>query len=432
MTETTTTAPAWSAARRLRRAVRTPPAAPTPPARRVERRRAPRPPVPWPWVALGAAVVAAWTAVAAAGGGDVVVAGITLTISGGGAAAAGGAALLAGTTSLRQGWSLAATLVGALLLPIALAAAASAGDARPLLGLLPLVVALGVAGGGRTRTARLRSVAIAGVGTTLLAAAVLAGSATYSLGASTTTFATTIVIAGVLLVIAGAGGSVGVPALKPLLAVGALAGIVGASAVPGIGVPLLVGAAAVGIAGVRPAVAVALFAFAVAALPGGQPAASLLAAGAVLAVAVERDWAVVAALPGAIAMVEVLMFPGEIAPRVVVGAVATVLGIQVARDIFPTRDLGRAGDEGSRLAAPVDLAALPGVGPRRAERHRIPAIVLIAWLLVAPGSWTWAGDAGIHHYDTGAGRAVAVAGLVLAGLAGADHRAALRRSRMAA
>lgn len=386
--------------------------------------------VPWLWVALGAAVVGGWTALAALGGSDVEMAGGVVSISAGGAAAAAGAAALGAATSPRQGWGLAAVLVGTLLLPAALAVAASGGEARPLIAVLPVVVAFGVAAGGRTRTARLRAVAIAGIGTALLGAAVLAGSAAHDLAARGPTFGSTIVIGGVLLVIAGAGGSVGVPALKPLLAVGALAGIVGASAVPGVGVPLLVGAAAVGIAGVRPAPAVALFAIAVAALPGGQPAASLLGAGAILAVALDREWAVVAALPGAISMVGALMFPGEIAPRVVIGVTATLLGIQVARDIFPTRP-ARTDEEGSRLAAPVDLAAFPGVVPRRAERHRLPAIVLLTWLLVAPGSWTWAGDGAIDHYDAGAGRAVAVAGLVLVALAGADHRATLRRSRMA-
>ena len=388
--------------------------------------------MPWPWVAVAGAVVAGWIGLVEAGGTEVGLGSGSLAISPAGAAAAAGAAVLAGATSLRQGWGLAAIAVGVFVLPPALAVAASGGDARSLVGMLAVVVALGVAWGGRTRAARLRAVGVAGAGTALLGAAVFAGAPDYTLGGRTTTFAATIVTAGVLLVIAGAGGSVGVPALKPLLAVGALAGIVGASAVPGVWVPLLVGAAAVGIAGVRPAPAVALFAIAVAALPGGQPAASLLAAGAVLAVAIDRDWAVVAALPGAIAMIEVLMFPGEIAPRVVVGAVATLLGVQVARDIFPPGQRRKADEEGSRLAAPVDLAAFPGVVPRRAERHRLPALVLIAWLLVAPGSWTWAGDAGIDHYDTGAGRAVAVAGLVLVALAGADHRQTLRRPTMAA
>lgn len=388
-----------------------------------------RPVVPWLWVALGGALVAGWAALAAVGGGEVHLAGQVITVSGGGAAAAAGAATLAVATSPRRGRGLAAVGVGALVLPAALAVAASGGEARPLIGVLPFVVGLGVVAGGRTRTARLRAVAIAGIGTALLGAAVLAGSGTYALTARSTTFGATCVIGAVLLVIAGAGGSVGVPALKPLLAVGALAGIIGASAVPGVGVPLLVGAAAVGIAGVRPAPAVALFAVAVAALPGGQPAASLLAAGAVLAVALEREWAVVAALPGAISMVGALMFPGEIAPRVIVGATATLLGLQVARDIFPAGGARPDGD-GSRLAAPVDLAAFPGIVPRRAERHRLPALVLVAWLLVAPGSWTWAGDAGIDHYDSGAGRAVAVAGLVLVGLAGADHRPMRRRPTM--
>ena len=389
-------------------------------------------PIPWVWVALGAAVVSAWAALAAVGGADLTLGGGSTTISAGGAAAAAAAALLAGATAPRKGWALAAVLVGVLLLPPAVAVAASGGEARPLISLLPIVVALGVVAGGRTRTARLRAVGVAGLGTTLVGAAVLAGSDSGALAPGGTTFAATTVIGGTLLVIAGAGGSVGVPALKPLLAVGALVGIVGASTVPGIGVPLLVGAAAVGIAGVRPAPAVALFAIAVAALPGGQPAASLLAAGALIAVALDRDWAVVAALPGAIAMVEVLMFPGDIGPRIAVGAGATLLGIQVARDIFPTHVPLPTPEEGSRLAARVDLAALPGLAPRRAERHRLPAIVLLVWLLVAPGSWTWAGDAGIGHYDTGAGRAVAVAGLVLVALAAADHRSGVQRLKMSA
>ena len=389
------------------------------------------PAIPWAWVALGGVVVAAWAGLAATGGADMSMAGITLTISAAGAAAATGAAALAGATSLRQGWGLAAVLAGVLVLPVCLALAASGDEARPLIVVLPLVVALGVVGGGRTRAARLRAVGIAGIGTALLGAAILAGPSP-TLVARTTTFGATIVIAAVLLVIAGAGGSVGVPALKPLLAVGALAGIIGAAAVPGIGVPLLVGAAAVGIAGIRPAVAVALFAIAVASLPGGQPAASLLAAAAVLAVALDREWGVVAALPGAIAMVEVLMFPGEIAPRVLIGATAALLGVQVARDVFPRPARDQHGEEGSRLAVPIELASVPGIIPRRAERHRLPVMVLAAWLLVAPGSWTWAGDAGITHYDTGAGRAVAVAALVLVTLAGADHRFGLRRLRMPA
>ena len=391
-----------------------------------------RPPVPWGWVALCGAVVAGWAAVAAAGGLDASVGGVRLAVSPGGAAAAAGAALLAGTEPVRRGWGLAAVLAGLLVLPSALALAASGGEGRPLIALLPAVVGLGVAGGGRNRTARIRAVALAGIGTALLGAAVFSGSGQFGLFARTQTIGATLVAAGVLLVIAGAGGSIGVPALKPLLVVGMLVGVIGAAALPDVWVPLLVGAAAVGISGVRPAPALALFAIALGALPGGQPAASLLGAAAVLAIALDRDWAMAAALPGAVALVEVLMFPGALAPRVVTSVVAVLLSVQIARDLFPTHPRGPKREEGSRLASTVDLAALPGLAPRRAERHRLPALVLLVWLLVAPASWTWAGDAGIDHYDVGAGRAVAVAGLVLVALAGADQVASARRLRMVA
>lgn len=389
------------------------------------------PPVPWTWVALSGGVVAGWAALAAVGGVDPSVAGAGLAISPGGAAAAAGAAVLAGTEPLRRGWGLAAVLAGLLVLPAALAIAASGGDARFLIGLLPGVVGLGIAAGGRNRTARIRAVGLAGIGTALFGAAVFSGSGQFGVFARSQTSGATLVAAGVLLVIAGAGGSIGVPALKPLLVVGMLAGVVGAAALPEVWVPMMVGAVAVGIAGVRPAAAVALFAIALGALPGGQPAASLLGAAAILSIALDRDWALAAALPGAIALVEVLMFPGSVAPRVVTGVAAVLLSVQIARDLFPPHRDGAPTGEGSRLASPVDLAALPGAVPRRAERHRIPALALLAWLLVAPASWTWAGDAGVDHYDSGAGRAVAVAGLVLVALAGADQWAASRRLRMA-
>ena len=390
-----------------------------------------RPPVPWAWVALSGLVVAGWAAIAAAGGVHPSVGEVAVRISPGGAAAAAGVALLAGVEPFRRGWGLGVVVAGLLVLPVALAVAASGGEARPLIALLPVVVGLGVATGGRNRTARIRAVALAGVGTALLGAAVFSGSGDLGLFARTQTIGATLVAAGVVLVIAGAGGSIGVPALKPLLVVGMLVGVIGAAALPDMWVPLMVGAVAVGIAGVRPAPALALFAIALGALPGGQPAASLLGAAAVLSIALDREWALVAALPGVIALVEVLMFPGEIAPRIVIGVVAVLLTLQIGRDLFIPRRGRVPAEEGSRLASPVDLAALPGVGPRRAERHRIPALVLLAWLLVAPASWTWAGDAAVEHYDIGAARAVAVAGLVLVALAGADHWTASQRLRMA-
>ncbi|MBW3536812.1 MAG: hypothetical protein KY395_03460 [Actinobacteria bacterium] len=387
--------------------------------------------MPWPWVALGGAVVAFWIMLAAAGGGVVEGFGLTISLSPAGAAAAAGTALLGGSSAPSRADTLAAALAGMLLLPIAVAVAASGEDARPLVAVLVLVAGLGVTAGGRHRAARLRAVALAGVGTALLGAAVVAADQTgHVLTATGPAFGTPMVAGGALLALAGAGGSVGVPALKPLLVVGLLAGVVSASSVGDLWVPLLVGAAAIGIAAVRPAAAFGLFAIAVAALPGAQPAASLIAAGVIVAIALDRDWAVVATLPGLIAMVETLTLPGPLAPRVIVAGTAIALSVVIASDLFARRTRPRTAQEGSRLATTVDLAALPRAGPRRAERHRIPALVVAAWLLVAPGTWSWAGETRLGDYDAGAGRAVAVAALILVGLACADQFHALRRPTM--
>lgn len=389
--------------------------------------------VPWPWVALGGGVVALWVALAGTGGAAVDGLGLSFSVSPAGAAAAAGTAMLAGSSAPTHGARLATALAGMLLLPIAVAVAGSGDDARPLILVLVIVAGLGVTAGGRHRPARLRAVALAGVGTAFVGAAVVAADQSgHVLAPPGAAFGASMVAGGALLVLAGAGGSVGVPALKPLLVVGLLAGVVSASAVGDLWVPLLVGAAALGVAGVRPAAGFGLFAIAVAALPGAQPAASLIAAGVVVAIALERDWAVVVTLPGLIAMVETLTLPGPVAPRVVVGGTAIALTVLVAVDLFARRPEIQAAREGSRLATPVDLAALPRTAPRRAERHRIPALVLAAWLLVAPGTWAWAGETRLGDYDTGAGRAVAVAALILVGLACADRFEAPRRLRMKA
>lgn len=387
-----------------------------------------RPPVPWAWVALGAAVVTGWVVFALAGGADLDLAGLQGRITPAGAAAAAGVALLAGAATRPSGWELGALLFGLLAAPPALALAGSGLDARPLVVVVAAASLLAVTAGGRDRTARLRAVALAGMGTTLVGAAVFSNPGSdFPLGAGSDAFGGALVAGAVLLVLAGAGGTIGVPALKPLLAVGLLAGLFGAASVGGMVVPLLVGAAAVGVVSVRPAVGVALFAVAAAALPGGQPAAALIAAGAVVALAVERDWAVLAALPGGISLVSAFLLPGAVAPRVIVGLAALLIDVQLARRLVPATDADPAG---TRLAGPVDLARLPGVRRRRAERHRLPAAVIGIWLVVAPGSWAWAGDTGLGHYDLGAGRAAAVALLVMTGLAVADRALARRPPTM--
>jgi hypothetical protein len=392
-----------------------------------------RPAVPWPFVALTAAVVVVWIGLAAYGGFTLDLGPGTASVSPAGAAAAAGAALLAGAVTRPVSWALGSMLAGLLLLPPALAVAASGGEARPLVAAAVLAVAFAVTTGGRNRPARMRAAGLAGGGTALVAAAVFSHpGAGFALSASSDEFAAALVAASVLLVLSGTGGTVGVPGLKPLLPVGLVAGLVGAAALGGEIVPLLAGAAAAGVCAVRPAAAAGLYAVALAALPGGQPAAALVGAGAVLAVALERDWAVVAALPGAIASVDVLLLPGDALPRVIVGTTAVLVVGQLAARLVPSRTES-ASDEprGSRLAAPIDLARLPGIGPRRAERHRLPALVLGVWLLVAPGTWAWAGETRLRDYDLGAGRALAAALVLMTALSVADQVLARRRPTIA-
>lgn len=392
-------------------------------------------PVPWEWVGLGALVIAGWVALAATGGatlpigegvGGVSGVGDGITFSAGGAAAAAGAAVLAAAVTRRRGRDLASFLFGLLLLPVALALAASGGDARPLLAAIAVEVGLAVSAGARSRSGRLRAAALAGLGTTLVASVVLAQPGAGSvLAPAATIYGATLVAGAALLVLAGAGGSIGVPALKPLLAVGLVAGLLGAAATDGPLVAVLIGAVALGVATVRPAAAVALFAIALASLPGGLPAAALVGSGALIAQSLDRDWAVIAALPGGIAMVEVLLIPGPVLPRAIVGLTALLIDVAIVRSLISTQTKP---DEGTRLVRPVDLARLPGVGQRTAERHRLPALVLGLWLLVAPGSWTWAGDTRLHDYDVGAGRSIATGLLLMTGLAVADHVLARRRA----
>lgn len=381
--------------------------------------------VPWGWVAMGSAVTAGWVALAATGGADLTWP-TEATITAGGAAAGAGASLLAAAVARLRGLELRIFGFGLVVLPATLAFAASGHDARPLLGAVVVAVGMALGAGARSRAGRLRAAGLAGIGTTLLAAVVLAqpgGGA--SLAPSGPVYGGVLVAGGVLLVLAGAGGSIGVPALKPLLVVGLVAGLLGAAATDGYVVALLVGAVAIGVATLRPAAAVGLFALALASLPGGLPAAALVGSGAVIAQALDRDWAVVAALPGGIAMVEVLLVPGPVLPRALVGGAALLIDVIIVRELTRGADVP---DEGTRLAGPVDLARLPEVGERAGERHRLPALVLGLWLMIAPGSWSWAGDTRLDDYDIGAGRAIATGLLLMTGLAVADQLLARRRA----
>jgi hypothetical protein len=174
-------------------------------------------------------------------------------------------------------------------------------------------------------------------------------------------------------------GSDGVAPATVLLALAAAAAALAARA----GRPLLD----------RPTAALALFALAALIGPGvTRPAGLLLAAGATLAST--------SGSPAAAA----LGFPGGVA-----------LAVGLAARGGPTAFL-----EGA-LAAVVVLAlaagALRGGTPARPPAWMAPVLFLGAWLLVAPGSWAWAGPAGLGPYDLGAGRAVAAAALCLVVLA---------------
>ncbi len=153
---------------------------------------------------------------------------------------------------------------------------------------------------------------------------------------------------------------------------------------------VILATAAVVAAGVRRgALSLALLALAAAAGPAAlAPGSRLLAAAAVIAVAVDVPWAWLAAVPGAVSLVTGVVDDGgglAFAAAVGVAAVAVLLA-------------HGAVEEGRRERA-VALGALP-------------AVLAGAWLVIAPGTWTWTG-ASLAAYDQGMARAVAAALVVV-------------------
>jgi hypothetical protein len=150
----------------------------------------------------------------------------------------------------------------------------------------------------------------------------------------------------------------------------------------------------------KPPLAVAIVALAVGAGPLKLvPSSRLLAAGAVLALAIERSpargrsgrasgWFL--AVPGAAAAVVGAIDAGTAPAVACVGAVAAVGAVLVIGEFLVA---GRPVDVGR---GPFDWGAVP------------PALAG-AWLLLAPGSWTWAGTQEFRYYDLGAARAGAAA-----------------------
>ena len=181
----------------------------------------------------------------------------------------------------------------------------------------------------------------------------------------------------------------GAPVLALLLAVAA-----GLTAGPG--VPSL---------SLRPlpaAVPIGLLALAAAAGPSSHlPAAAVLGAGSVVASLLATPAAIVAALPGAVAYAAALADTA--------GADAAVIGALM-------------------LLAAASLAADARVAPRRRRRPAPPAAAAIGllfgtWLVLAPDTWTWVGDAALEPYQEGASAAAAAAVIVLVGSAAVRRRA---------
>jgi hypothetical protein len=157
--------------------------------------------------------------------------------------------------------------------------------------------------------------------------------------------------------------------------------------------------AARAVAAVRPLAAratgavlpLAVLALVAMAVPDGRPAARLLAAAAVLAVPFARAGSAVAVLglPGAVALAD-----------------AIAAGPISFRRVLAT-------------AALVGVAAFLAVRPRPAEGWSLhwwlaPGALVALWLLVAPGTWGWVGDARIGHWDLGAFLAVLAGGIAVA------------------
>ena len=143
----------------------------------------------------------------------------------------------------------------------------------------------------------------------------------------------------------------------------------------------------------RPTAALALFGLAAVVGPGSTRGAGLLlAAAATLSCALGWPAAAVLGLPGGVALAIALAARGG-SVAFVEGALAGVVAVALA-------------------AAALREGPLP-----RPSVWTVPAIALGGWLLVAPGTWGWAGPGGLRSYDVGAARALAAASLCVVVLA---------------
>jgi len=209
-----------------------------------------------------------------------------------------------------------------------------------------------------------------------------------------------IVLGAALVVIAGAQRTRGPAAV--LVPVGAFVAVQAAPIVhradgfASLAVLLGFGAAAAGLAARvgrplldRPAAALTLLALAALVAPGStRGPALLLAAAGTLASALGVPAAAALGVPGGVALAIALAARGGGA-AFAVGALAGLVALALA-------------------------AAVVRATPRpRLPIWVMPALVLGAWLLVAPGTWGWVGPVNLRPYDLGAARALAGAALSL-------------------
>lgn len=170
-----------------------------------------------------------------------------------------------------------------------------------------------------------------------------------------------------------------------LIVIALVLGVVAAPVVPLLALVVAATATLVAALAEEEAMALAAVAVAAAAHSSTHPAALLLAAGAALAVALPRGASVAAALPGTVVLA------GTLAGRRL-GAFDVVVAVLLAVAVVAAALRSRAG-------------ALPPA--------TWPAVALAAWLVVAPGTWRWAGPARLAAYSRGAAIAVAAGGLAV-------------------
>jgi hypothetical protein len=182
--------------------------------------------------------------------------------------------------------------------------------------------------------------------------------------------------------------------LRPLVAALALAALA-AAAVATAGVP----GSGAAVAGTRAA---------------GLPAAWLLAAAAVITAVTLVPLAALSALPGAAAMVVLLVADPEPLHLMVVALIAatTVAGAVAVRRNPPPQDGGAASSEPGAVVDPLLVA--------------VPTLVMGLWLLLAPQSWSWAGTPELEGWTETVALALA-GGLIAAVAGGATGRVALPR-----